>query len=68
MSVILNIEDIKKAKELLDHVNSFNLEDIIFVDTYGQQIELDPEIIQEWNFIGLNNSDFVMMEIFKDHS
>lgn len=68
MTVQISIKDIRKSKEFLSHVNSFNLEDIQFLDEFGQPIEIDPETLEEWKFIGLNNTDFVMMEMFKDHS
>jgi uncharacterized membrane-anchored protein len=67
MTVQFNVEDIQKAKEFLAHVNSFNLEDIEFIQN-GEPIILDEDTIEDWKFIGLNNSDLVMMEIFKDHS
>lgn len=63
--VQFNVENVKKAKEFLNHVNSFRLEDIELFEN-DVRIDIEPEKIKEWNFIGLNNTDFVMMEIYKD--
>jgi hypothetical protein len=63
--VQFNIENVKKAKEFLDHFNSFNLE-VIELFENDVRLDIEPEQIEEWNFIGLNNTDFVMMEVYKD--
>lgn len=67
------IEDIIKAKNFLNHFNSFPLEEIELYERSSDnllcefQIMLKPENIEEWKFIGLSNVDFITMEFYKNN-
>lgn len=60
------ISDIKRAKEFLNSVNDVPLKDVTFLGDDGEPIEIDEKLIDEFKFIGLNNSDFILTGFYKD--
>jgi hypothetical protein len=58
MSMQINIEEFKKFIEYTAEINSSKLEDIELYDENGK-IELESDIVSEWKFFGLSNTEFV---------
>jgi|TARA_R110000782_G_scaffold31383_1_gene77295 phage pi2 protein 07 len=54
-----------KVSEIIDlnarfrEINSTNLGDIDFLNDKGEILYIKKELIDQWNFIGLNNTDFI---------
>lgn len=54
----VDIEEVRQAQDVLGTVNRLDLSDIVF-EYDGQQISPAKEVIDEWDFTGLNNVDFI---------
>ena len=63
--VRVDIEKIIKIKEELRKINALSMDEIEFFEN-GQKIIIDPELLKEWDYIGLNNTDFITSEFYKD--
>lgn len=61
----IEIEEILKIKERLREINSIDLNKIEFTEG-GKVIDINPKYIEEFRFIGLNNSDFIYTEFYKN--
>lgn len=55
----IKISEIIALAEREREINKPDIRDIEFLDDEGNKIEIDPEIIEDFAFIGLNNVDFV---------
>ena len=44
-----------------------SLEDADFYEL-GKPINVSPEIIKDWSYTGLNNTDFITSETYKEES
>ena len=63
----MNVVDINKLREIhaeLMKYEKFELNDCIFVED-GKQIEVDPKLIRDFRFTGLNNRDFILSDFYK---
>ena len=52
---IENIDDLNARRKLF---NSLDLRDCEFYEK-GVKVEIPPEIIEKWRFMGLSNTDFI---------
>ena len=55
----IDIEDVYQAAGLIDDINCPELEDIVFFYK-GEKVDIPKKVIDEWEFIGLNNSSFIL--------
>ena len=60
----IDIERIKKLKAELSEFNKMPLDKIRFYEN-GERVYIDPKIIKDFEFTGLNNVDFVMTNFYK---
>lgn len=61
----ITIKEILYLKNRLREINSIPIEDITFIDEHNQTLQIDDEILNEWKYTGLNNSDFIETEFYK---
>ena len=60
----VDVERVHALKEELAVINRTPLEEIeVYED--GKRVDIPQDVIDDWKFIGLNNSDFVNMEFWK---
>lgn len=59
------IGEILYLKKRLREINSLPLENITFIKDNKEPLVIDKHILDEWNYIGLNNSDFIETEFYK---
>jgi len=54
-----------KISEILEldarrrEINKVDLKDIQFLDDNGNVVKINPELVEKFRFIGLNNTDFI---------
>jgi hypothetical protein len=60
----LDIEYIWQLKNALALINKMPLENIEFYDK-GIKLDIDEELIEEFNFMGLNNVDFIISGYYR---
>ena len=63
----INIEDIEKNIKYRKKVNKVSLNEIEFYKN-NKKINIDPKIIEEFEFVGLNNIDFITTGYYKGKS
>lgn len=58
----------ERFKELIEELRYYDAVPIEGLDIYedGRKVEVDPRFYEEWSFCGMNNRDFLKMEIWKD--
>lgn len=61
----INIEEILELQDRRAKINNALLSEIEFYEN-GIKIEIDPEVLEEWKFIGLNNTDFIITDAYKN--
>jgi len=61
----IKVSEILALKKRQSEINSYNLEDIIFIDDEDKPFEIDHEIIDDFRFTGLNNIDFITSNFYK---
>ena len=64
----IKISEIIELKERLSEINRLNLSDIDFIDYDNTLIKIEPSIIEDFKFTGLNNTDFIWSGFYKDYS
>ena len=60
----VDLEHVRKLYEERMKINKLNFEDIEWYEN-GERVEVSPKIIKDFKFTGLNNTDFVTMNIFQ---
>ena len=55
----IDVEDILIAASSIDAINGPDLEDIVFFSN-GKKVDIPKEVIDEWEYIGLTNSMFIL--------
>ncbi len=63
---ITKVSEIIKLKERLYEINQQPLESIDFLDDNGNRIEIDKRHVHDFKFTGLNNSDFIATNFYKE--
>ncbi len=56
----INIEDVLEAVRIRSLINSKDLKDIEFYKE-GIPVRIDLTVLEEWDFTGLHNIDFITM-------
>ena len=62
----VKISEIIKLKKRLAEINSVPLEKIKFLNDKGNGVYINPKIISDFKFTGLNNSDFIATGFYKE--
>ena len=60
----VDIEHIKYLQEERIKINREQLKDIEFYEN-GVKVDISPSIIENFGFIGLNNTDFIETDYYK---
>jgi hypothetical protein len=60
----IDIEQVRVLRQQLKDINSIPLEDIEWYEN-GVPVDIDPAVVSEFAFIGLNNVDFIDGEFYK---
>ncbi len=60
----ISIEFIKRLHRHRSLINSEDLENIEFYEK-GKKVDIDPKLIEEFKFTGLNNIDFIVSGYYK---
>lgn len=60
--------DLEEVRALLNRKNEINALDIREIEWYedGKPLEIPPECLDKWRFIGLTNVFFVELEFWKE--
>lgn len=63
----VSIEEILEHYEFRKRINSIPISEIEFVENFEKyrKVEIDPKIIEEWVYTGLNNFDFITTGFYK---
>jgi len=61
----VKVSEIFALQNRLNEINRLNLEDIIFVDDQNEAIEIPHDIVDDFRFTGLNNTDFIISNFYK---
>jgi len=62
--IIVDIDYIKERKKQLDMINSVDLDKLEFYEN-GGRVEISKETLEQWKYIGLNNTDFITSGFYK---
>jgi predicted ATP-grasp superfamily ATP-dependent carboligase len=62
--MFVKVEYVKWLKEELLKINSVPLEDIIWIEN-EKLADVDAEVVDNFDFTGLNNVDFIMTGYYK---
>jgi len=65
--VKVNIEKLLKLKQELAEINAGDLASIEFYEN-GVLVDIPAEVISEWEFIGMNNVDFITTGFYEDEN
>jgi len=57
--MIVNYDEVVRQMEIRSGINRCPLEEIEWVRDDGTKIEVNPKLVDEFKFIGLNNTSFV---------
>lgn len=64
MKTRIDIEEVIAIQKRLDEINKLPLESIDFYRD-DELIVVPEETLETWKFVGLNNKDFVTLELWK---
>jgi hypothetical protein len=64
-TVCIDVEYVRRLKEELAAFNKLDLNEIEFYEN-GSKIEIAATVLEEWKFVGLNNADFIMDDVYKE--
>jgi hypothetical protein len=57
LKMVVDIDEFVRHKNYFHSINSVQIEDITWMQN-GKELCPNPDILCEWKFMGLNNSDF----------
>lgn len=63
--VKINVEEIKRIQKRRAEINKLDLQNIEFYED-GVKLDISPEKIKEFSFIGLNNVDFIALGFYRE--
>lgn len=60
--------DVEYVRELLAHLAEIDAIPLDQMDLFenSQKVELTPEVIEDWRFVGMSNRAFIEMEFWKN--
>lgn len=61
----IDIEEIRELHKRRSEINNVLLSTIDFYEN-GVKVEITPEVLEEWRFVGLSNCDFILMDAYKE--
>lgn len=61
------VEYIKWLDEERAKINRVPLDEITFFEN-GEVVEVDPEVLEDFKFTGLVNTDFILTDCYKDRT
>lgn len=61
----IRISEIKNLAKRIHEINSMDIKEIDFIDSYLKKVDINPQIIEDWKFTGLNIMDFIMTGFYK---
>ena len=64
MPVTIDISYVLHLRKELMKINKLDLTDINWVDK-GRPVEVDPKVVEEFQFLGLNNTDFIAGQFYR---
>lgn len=64
-SKIVNVNKLRRVKAYLKSINEQELQDIIWVED-GKRLDIPKEYIDEFKYVGLNNTEFIMCGCYKE--
>jgi hypothetical protein len=65
MEMRIDIEHVRKIQEERMKINSVPIEQIEWYED-GKKVEIDPKVIEDFVYTGLNNTDFIISEMYKE--
>jgi hypothetical protein len=65
--MVVDVNELKRVKEYLNTINRVDFKSITWVE-YGQVCSIPDEAktIARWDFVGLNNADFIFTGCYKN--
>ena len=64
--ITVSVESIKSNMKFRQKINQQDLSDITFTEN-GKVVKISKEQIEEWEFCGLNNIDFISTGYYKEN-
>ncbi len=61
----VDIEHVRKIQKERMEINSILLEEIEWYED-GKKLDIDKSVIDDFLFTGLNNTDFIISEMYKE--
>jgi tyrosine-protein phosphatase YwqE len=61
----VDIERVRELKAELRKINDCKLEDLQIFES-GKEVVPNPELLASWKYTGLNNTDYILMEYYKE--
>jgi tyrosine-protein phosphatase YwqE len=62
----VDIERVRELKAELRKINDCKLEDLQVFEN-GKEIVPSPKMLNRWRYMGLNNTDYILMEYYKEN-
>ena len=62
----IRVSEILEIQKRKREINGRELNEIDFLDDDGMPLKIDEKIIEEFRFSGLNNTDFITTEFYKN--
>ena len=59
----ISVSAVRKLRKTLQRINRYDFADLIFLLEDGTVYTPTPEQVEHWKFVGLNNVDFIEMEL-----
>jgi hypothetical protein len=63
--VKINVQDVLNARKFLRSVNKHEVKDIEWLGANGQPLKISDKAYAEFEYLGLNNSDFIDMGFYR---
>lgn len=60
----IDVEYVKKIQAERKRINDLELKDIEWYEN-GKKLDIDPEVLEEFKFTGLCNTDFIISDVYK---
>lgn len=54
----ISVEELKKHMDFIERLNKTPLDEVVWLDDKGKEVEIDPYLLKCWRFMGLSNSYF----------
>jgi hypothetical protein len=61
----INVEDVREVAEKVRQINSVPFFEIEWFEN-GEPVIVPPDRLEDWDFIGLSNMDFIVTDFYKE--